>query len=133
MVGFVDHHGRPRLWRKREPVIAPDRSDRRFNDASWNELPPFDYLKQAYLLTSRQILETAAGGLDSAARIRADFYARQFINALSPANFAFTNPEAIRKAFETGGVSLLAFGLRQPAGRRSLAQRHGETPCGGQF
>ena len=94
---------------KREPVIAPERSDRRFNEAGWNELPPFDYLKQAYLLASRQILETVASSeLDPPARIRADFYARQFINALSPANFAFTNPEAIRKAFETGGVSLLS-------------------------
>src|SRR3954462_5097263 len=33
-----------------EPVIAPERGDRRFGDPAWSEDPLFDYLKQAYLL-----------------------------------------------------------------------------------
>ncbi len=91
-----------------DPLIAPAKGDRRFNDVAWNE-PIFDYLKQAYLLTSRQTLDLVANSnLDPAQRTRADFFARQFLNMLSPANFAFTNPEAIRKALESGGISLLA-------------------------
>lgn len=99
------------LGQTQDPLLVPEKGDRRFNDPAWSELPIFDYLKQAYLLTTRQTLDlVAASDLDPAARTRVDFYARQFLNALSPANFAFSNPEAIRKALETGGVSLL-YGL----------------------
>lgn len=96
------------LGQEKEPPVAPAKGDRRFNDPAW-DAPVFDYLKHAYLLATRQTLDLVANSdLDPPARIRADFYARQFLNALSPANFAFTNPEAIRTAFESGGVSLLA-------------------------
>ena len=37
---------------KAEPVIAPERGDRRFRDPAWEQDPVFDYLKQAYLLTA---------------------------------------------------------------------------------
>ena len=40
-----------------EPVIAPERGDRRFGDPAWSEDPVFDYLKQAYLLAARQATE----------------------------------------------------------------------------
>lgn len=93
-----------------DPFIAPDRSDRRFRDKSWEEQPVFDYLKQAYLLMSRQLrdLLDAAEGLDPATRVRAEFYIGQFLNALSPSNYPLTNPEAIRRAIDTGSVSLLS-------------------------
>ena len=90
-----------------DPVLVPEKGDRRFNDSAWNQ-GFFDYLKQAYLLTTRQSMETIAKtDLDPATRTRVDFYARQFLNAISPANFVFSNPEAIQQAMESGGVSLL--------------------------
>jgi len=93
-----------------EPVIAPERGDRRFGDPAWSEDPVFDYLKQAYLLASRQAtdLVTKAEGIDEATRTRAEFFTTAYLNALSPANFAFTNPEAIRRAIDTGSISLLS-------------------------
>lgn len=93
-----------------EPLIAPERGDRRFMDAAWNDEPVFDYLKQAYLLASRQAadLVAKAEGVDEATRTRAEFYTTAYLNALSPANFAFTNPEAIRRAIDTGSISLLS-------------------------
>ncbi len=56
-----------------EPVIAPERGDRRFGDPAWSEDPVFDYLKQAYLLASRQATELVeeAEGIDEATRTRA--------------------------------------------------------------
>ena len=36
-----------------KPVAEPDRSDKRFSDAEWRDNPFFDFLKQAYVLTSR--------------------------------------------------------------------------------
>ncbi|HYG48269.1 MAG TPA: class I poly(R)-hydroxyalkanoic acid synthase [Allosphingosinicella sp.] len=93
-----------------DPVAAPERGDRRFNDPAWSEEPVFDYLKQAYLLTARRALEMVeeAEGLDEGARTRVEFFTQQYLNAISPANFAFTNPEAIRKAIDTGSISLLS-------------------------
>ncbi|MEA3011500.1 MAG: poly[(R)-3-hydroxyalkanoate] polymerase subunit PhaC [Sphingomonadales bacterium] len=93
-----------------EPVIAPERGDRRFGDAAWSEDPVFDYLKQAYLLASRQATDLVAKteGIDEATRTRAEFFTNAYLGALSPANFAFTNPEAIRRAIDTGSISLLS-------------------------
>jgi len=93
-----------------EPVIAPERGDRRFGDPAWSEDPVFDYLKQAYLLAARQATELVdeAEGIDEATRTRAQFFTQAYLNALSPANFAFTNPEAIRRAIDTGSISLLS-------------------------
>src|SRR5688572_10357428 len=93
-----------------EPVIAPERGDRRFNDPAWSEEPVFDYLKQAYLLASRQATDLVeqAEGVDDATRTKALFFTQAYLNALSPANFAFTNPEAIRRAIDTGSISLLS-------------------------
>jgi polyhydroxyalkanoate synthase len=93
-----------------EPVIAPERGDRRFGDPAWSEDPVFDYLKQAYLLASRQATElvTKSEGIDEDTRTRAEFFTTAYLNALSPTNFAFTNPEAIRRAIDTGSISLLS-------------------------
>ena len=93
-----------------EALVAPERGDRRFNDPAWSEEPIFDYLKQAYLLTARRAVEMVekAEGLDEATRARVEFFTRQYLNAISPANFAFTNPEALRRAIDTGSISLLS-------------------------
>jgi polyhydroxyalkanoate synthase len=93
-----------------EPVIAPERGDRRFADPAWSEEPIFDYLKQAYLLASKRMLDAVDGaeGIDDATRAQASFYTQSVLNALSPANFPHTNPEAIRRAIDTGSVSLIS-------------------------
>jgi len=114
-----------------EPVAAPERGDRRFNDPAWSEEPVFDYLKQAYLLTARRALEMVeqAEGLDEGARTRVEFFTQQYLNAISPANFAFTNPEAIRRAIDTGSISLLsglANLLADAAEAPGLVQRRAE-------
>jgi polyhydroxyalkanoate synthase len=93
-----------------DPVIEPDRGDRRFKDPAWKEEPVFDYIKQAYLLAAKRALSMIenADGLDEATRTRVEFFTTQYIHALSPANFPLTNPEAVRKAIDTGSVSLLS-------------------------
>jgi polyhydroxyalkanoate synthase len=44
--------------------------------------------------------------LDAAAKERARFAARQWVDAMSPANFAATNPVVVRAALDTRGESL---------------------------
>ena len=39
-----------------EPLITPERSDRRFKADAWSEQPIYDYLKQSYLLTAKHLL-----------------------------------------------------------------------------
>ena len=91
------------------PVVAPEKGDRRFKDATWNENQVFDLLKQSYLITSRWLQKTVGDvdGLDSDTRHKVDFYTRQFVDAMSPTNFFHTNPEVIRTTLETQGANLV--------------------------
>jgi polyhydroxyalkanoate synthase len=92
-----------------EPVIEPAPGDRRFSDDEWSENPVFDYIKQSYLLASRFLHECVreTEGLDSHNAEKADFYTRQYIDAMAPTNFAMSNPEVVRRTVETGGENLL--------------------------
>ena len=92
-----------------DPVIAHDPKDKRFADPAWKENEIFDFIKQSYLLSARYINDVVTGvdDLDPKTAQKIDFYARQFINALSPSNFALTNPEVLRRARETGGENLI--------------------------
>jgi len=90
-------------------VSAPKVSDKRFKDPAWQENPVFDYIKQSYLLTSHWLQEQVhqVEGIDADERKKLDFYTRQFVDALSPSNFALTNPQVLRATFESGGENLL--------------------------
>ncbi len=91
------------------PVISHDPRDKRFADPAWRQNEIFDFIKQSYLLSARYINDvvTQVDGLNPKTAQKVDFYARQFINALSPSNFALTNPEVLRKTRETGGENLV--------------------------
>ena len=85
------------------------RSDRRFADPRWREQPYFALIHQAYLLFSEQIEALASGvqGRDAGKQEQLRFLTRAIVDALSPANFALTNPLALERAIETRGESLL--------------------------
>ncbi|HMB76273.1 MAG TPA: class I poly(R)-hydroxyalkanoic acid synthase [Kiloniellaceae bacterium] len=91
------------------PLVEPARGDRRFKDPAWGEDLVFDYLKQSYLMASRWVQGVChdVDGLDPKVQEKVDFYTRQFVSASSPSNFAFTNPQVLRKAKETGGENLV--------------------------
>jgi polyhydroxyalkanoate synthase len=91
------------------PVIAADPKDKRFRDESWQQSEVFDFIKQSYLLSARYVHDVVGhvDGLDSKTAKKVDFYARQFVDAMSPSNFVLTNPEVLRRTAETGGENLL--------------------------
>jgi len=101
-----------RLWAtlasgKRETLAAPEPGDRRFAASEWRDNPFYDYLKQSYLLAARYVEELVdAAALEPQAKERARFAARQWIDAMCPANFPATNPDALRQALDTRGESL---------------------------
>ncbi len=105
------HNTTRRIWsgEEPEPVIAHDPKDKRFADPAWKQNEVFDFIKQSYLLSARYINDvvTHVDGLDPKTARKVDFYARQFVNALSPSNFALTNPEVLRRTRETGGENLV--------------------------
>ncbi len=92
--------------------IAPDApkpappQDRRFGAPEWQE-PYFAYLAHSYLLSAQWLEEvTDAAKLEGHAKQKLQFYVRQMIDAMSPANFPWTNPEAIKLAAATEGESI---------------------------
>ena len=91
-----------------DPIVAPDPGDKRFSSSEWSNNPMYDYLRQAYLINSsflRQVTDNVPM-TDGRAKARLQFLTRQYIDALSPSNFAATNPEFIRTALETEGKSI---------------------------
>ncbi len=92
-----------------DPVMVPERGDRRFKDPAWNENLLFDFIKQSYLLASRYLIESIelGDGLETKSKHKLDFYTRQFIDAMAPSNFVMTNPEVLKLTVETRGENLL--------------------------
>jgi len=91
------------------PVVKPDPRDKRFNDPEWSSNQYFDFLKQAYLLIAdwAKYLVERADQLDPAVRQKAEFYIRQIVNAISPSNFMFTNPELLRATLSQSAENLV--------------------------
>ena len=91
------------------PVASPARNDKRFKDKDWQEHAVFDFLKQFYLVSANwaQDLVKNAEGLDDHTRLKARFYVEQIANALSPSNFALTNPEVLRTTLASNGANLI--------------------------
>jgi polyhydroxyalkanoate synthase len=86
-----------------------ERKDRRFAAPEWRENPIFDTIRQTYLRVSDQLLGTVdeIENIDPEMRERLRFATRSFVDAMSPSNFALTNPEVVKKTLETRGENLL--------------------------
>ena len=98
------------------PVVAVERGDRRFAAPEWRDNPYYDYLKQGYLLTARYLNDLVeAADVDARTKHRLRFFAHQFIDMISPANYAATNPEVLKAALESNGETL-ARGVRNLIG-----------------
>ena len=90
------------------PVPVPE-GDKRFADRAWSDNPAFFAIRQTHLAAARlanELLEAGAGNAmdDAKAALMSNF----LMDALAPTNFLLTNPAALKRAFETGGASLVA-------------------------
>ncbi len=98
------------------PTIAPPPRDKRFSDPDWKSNAFFDFVMQAYLLTTQWASDLVrdTGNLDPHTRKKAEFYLQQIANALAPSNFVLTNPEVLRETISSNGNNL-ALGMKMLA------------------
>jgi polyhydroxyalkanoate synthase len=102
-----------RLWQRfltpAEPDALPRPADKRFRAPEWQEHPSYDLIRQMYLLIGEHMLKSVDlfDGIPADERERLRFATRTIVDALSPSNFALTNPEVMKKTLETGGENLL--------------------------
>ena len=97
----------------KHPLKAPEDSgpkDRRFSNPMWDTHPYFNFIKQQYLINSAAVEQAVADveDLDEVEKKRLSYFSRQIIDMMSPTNFLATNPDALEKAVETDGKSLVA-------------------------
>ncbi len=90
-------------------IAPPAKGDRRFNDPEWEQNQFFDFIKQLYLITSSWAYDMVeeADDLDAHTKHKAQFYLSQVVNALSPSNYVFTNPELLRETMQNDGENLI--------------------------
>ncbi len=90
-------------------LYQADKRDKRFKDPTWNDNYVFDFLKQSYLMASQHLrgYVQELEGFDEKTARKFDFYTQQFLDAVSPSNFAMTNPKVVKETLEQKGENLL--------------------------
>jgi polyhydroxyalkanoate synthase subunit PhaC len=95
--------------------IEPDPADKRFSDPAWKENPFYRALMQGYLAWRSAMLdlvnEQTGNGADWKTPAQRRFAVTLLTEALAPTNTLLGNPAALKRAFDTAGLSLLK-GLR---------------------
>ena len=95
------------------PLAVPEDktpTDRRFSNPLWQTHPYFNFIKQQYMINAEAVRDAVAAAkddLDPKDARRLDYFTRQIIDMMSPTNFLGTNPDALEKAVETEGESLV--------------------------
>src|ERR1700730_17683295 len=95
--------------------VAPEDSDKRFSDPTWSDNPFYRRIMQTYLVwrstMQSMVPERGYANGEWKETEQQRFAVRLLTEALAPTNLLLGNPAAIKRAFETGGASLI-HGLR---------------------
>ncbi|MCB1330936.1 MAG: class I poly(R)-hydroxyalkanoic acid synthase, partial [Maritimibacter sp.] len=100
-------------------------ADPRFKNPLWQTHPYFHALKKQYF-TAAEAIEKGIEELDGVGeydRWRLEYFSKQIVDMMAPTNFFATNPDALEKAIETEGQSLVD-GLENMI--RDLERNNGE-------
>ncbi len=83
--------------------------DKRFSNPMWESNPYFRFIRQQYQTNADAIAQAVASveDLDGTDKRRLRFFSQQIVDMMSPTNFLATNPDALEKAVETEGQSLI--------------------------
>ncbi len=101
--------------------------DRRFAAPEWQDDAYYRAIRDAYLLASKQLRDVVSlGDGNASTTAMASFLLDQYLNAVSPSNFAATNPEVVKRTKETNGANLVqgfAHLIEDIASGKGLVQR----------
>ncbi|TLP57523.1 class I poly(R)-hydroxyalkanoic acid synthase [Parasedimentitalea maritima] len=88
---------------------VPKSSDRRFANPMWQNNPYFHFVQQQYMTNADAIRQSVADitDLEGKDKQRLSYFADQIVDMMAPTNFLATNPDALEKAVETEGQSLI--------------------------
>lgn len=102
------------FWQRYQQMLqgtapAPAAFDRRFKDERWNTHPYFAHLRQSYQLLTDWWQERIAtlDNIDEKTRMRLGFAMRQVLDAASPSNMWWSNPEVLEATLKQRGQNLL--------------------------
>jgi polyhydroxyalkanoate synthase subunit PhaC len=90
--------------------VAPAKGDRRFADPAWTSNRVFRMIQQSYLASAQaldRVVDAAGDGRSGNRAEQARFAANIMTSAAAPTNFLVTNPAALKRAVDTGGMSLV--------------------------
>lgn len=93
---------------KGDSELAPHPKDRRFQDPTWNKNPIYKRGLQSWLAMRRELdgwIEDSK--MHPADKARAKFVTDLIGDTLAPTNSLLGNPAAMKKLYETGGMSLV--------------------------
>ena len=94
---------------KLEAPANPGPRDRRFANPLWDTNPYFSFIKQQYLINAETMKQAVAVAedLEPVERRRLEYFTQQIVDMMAPTNFLGTNPDALEKAIQTEGQSLV--------------------------
>jgi polyhydroxyalkanoate synthase subunit PhaC len=108
----LKHHLEAQEVLRKGKLAAPEDKtpdDKRFTNPLWKTHPYFNYIKQQYLIATEAMTD-AVQGLESISdreKRRLSYFTQQISDMMAPTNFLATNPDALMKAVETEGESLV--------------------------
>lgn len=96
-----------KMWGLPAEEVVP--ADRRFKNDAWRDNLAADTLKQSYLIYSQWLLDLVdtLEDVDPDLYKRNKFWVQQYLDSMSPTNYAATNPVVWQEIARTGGANLV--------------------------
>lgn len=94
---------------KKPDIEKVEKNDSRFRSKLWDTWL-FDYVRNAYLLTAEHLQKTVndIDSLDERTARKVKFFTKQYVDAMSPTNFAALNPDVLKATVDSNGRNLLS-------------------------
>lgn len=110
LLKLSDRFGRKLMGMDVDDTPVPEvATDKRFRSDEWGKNPFFEFIRDSYLISARNITKTVSQvkGMDAKKKKRVEFFTKQLLEAASPSNYLPTNPELLKLTLESGGDNLL--------------------------
>ncbi|MDU8926366.1 class I poly(R)-hydroxyalkanoic acid synthase [Alisedimentitalea sp. MJ-SS2] len=106
---FMEAHSHFLTGADGDDAVDGQPKDRRFSNPLWHSNPYFQLVKKQYETNAEAIRDAVAevDDLSETDRKRLNYFSNQIVDMMCPTNFLGTNPDALERAVETEGESLV--------------------------